>query len=296
MRLQLLRSLAVCVVVFFISCATGERPSPPDHRPAALNSAGPSNVEESAEPAASAVSREHETNARKAERPLTNEDVIKLSKLGLGDGVVTSKIRQAPAVTFELDVDGLQKLKDKKVSNGVIAAMLERASSATRLSPSAPRSFSPSGKVWLSAGGKFIEARSSAGYVEASIGQAFKQAFLFSFTNKFAVIARGAKAKLRLTRSPDVIYTRHEPSEVGVARLTVQQDDDRRFIWVVARVGSNEGEFYPEEDNFTFQDEIAEDGVHNLTLARSLPAGEYALIAPGGNTGYLIYDFGIDAP
>jgi hypothetical protein len=68
-----------------------------------------------------------------------------------------------------------------------------------------------------------------------------------SFTNKTAVIARGTRARLRLNTAPAVIYTRLSPSEIGVVRFTVQESDNRRVVWVVSRMGSNAGEFYPED-------------------------------------------------
>lgn len=97
-----------------------------------------------------------------------------------------------------------------------------------------------------------------------------------------------------LTETPTTLYTRLDPSEIGVVRFTVQNDYNRRYIWVVSRVGSNEGEFYPEEDNVTFDDERQSEGIHKLTLKKTLTEGEYGLVAPGGTTGYTIYDFGID--
>jgi hypothetical protein len=219
--------------------------------------------------------------------------VIALSRSGLGDEIVIAKIRQAPRVNFDLEVDQLQKLKSSGVSKQVIAAMLDRAGTASGGSPAAT-TFSPEGKVWLPKGGAVMEVGGVAGYVEASIGQAFKQAFLFSFTNKFAVIARGVSARTRIAERPTMLYSRLAPSEIGIVRFTVQSDNDRRYVWVVSRVGSNAGEFYPPEDNVPFDDEPMPGGVHKLVLRQALTDGEYGLIAPGGNTGYTIYDFAVN--
>lgn len=65
--------------------------------------------------------------AMAGEKPLTNPDVIELAKLGLGDSVVIAKIRQAPAVQFDLETNDLAALKKAGVSGAAIAAMLERA-------------------------------------------------------------------------------------------------------------------------------------------------------------------------
>lgn len=61
------------------------------------------------------------------EAPLTNADVVKLANLGIGDAAVIAKIRQAPAVAFNLETDALGKLKAAGVNGPVIVAMLDRA-------------------------------------------------------------------------------------------------------------------------------------------------------------------------
>src|SRR5881275_1943586 len=60
-------------------------------------------------------------------RVLTNDDVIKLVKLNLGDDVVVAKVNQAPQIAFSLDTNDLASLKASGVDGRVIAAMLDRA-------------------------------------------------------------------------------------------------------------------------------------------------------------------------
>jgi hypothetical protein len=223
-------------------------------------------------------------------QPLTNADVIKLSSLGLGDEVVIAKIKQAPEVAFLLDIADIEKLQKDGVSKGIIAAMLQRTTRAAVETASV----APTMEVWAVAGGTLIEIPSVSGWVKADIGQAFKQAFLFSFENKMKIFARGTKAKIRFSVPPSTIYTRYKPSEIGVARLTVQSDEDRRYVWVVSQVGSNAGEFEPPENDMKFTDERAADGTYRLTFKAPLTPGEYGLIATGGKTKYLVHEFAID--
>jgi len=61
-----------------------------------------------------------------AGRPMTNEDVVKLCSLDLGDDLVVEAIRRAPKVEFRLDVDALAALREKKVGRDVIRAMFDR--------------------------------------------------------------------------------------------------------------------------------------------------------------------------
>jgi len=64
-----------------------------------------------------------------AEAPLSNDDVIKLFKLGFSDEVIISKIMQVKDVAFNLDTDSLIKLREEGVSQKVISVMLNRSKS-----------------------------------------------------------------------------------------------------------------------------------------------------------------------
>lgn len=75
-----------------------------------------------------------------ADKPLTNDDVIKLANIGIGDDAVIAKVRQAGTVDFKLDTDDLVKLKNAGVSGKIIAAMLDRATKAAAPTPERPSS------------------------------------------------------------------------------------------------------------------------------------------------------------
>lgn len=60
------------------------------------------------------------------EKPLTNEDVIALVEVDLGDEVVLAKVNQAKEVAFDTSTEGLIALRRANVSNPVIQAMLSR--------------------------------------------------------------------------------------------------------------------------------------------------------------------------
>lgn len=62
------------------------------------------------------------------EAPLTNAEVIKLWKAGLGDEIVIAKIEGSGRTAFALDTDNLIELKKSGVSQAVISAMLRKAS------------------------------------------------------------------------------------------------------------------------------------------------------------------------
>jgi hypothetical protein len=63
------------------------------------------------------------------EQSLNNADIIKLTKLDMGDEVIITKIKTAKVVKFDTSTDDLVKLKKSGVSGPVIAAMLDRSGS-----------------------------------------------------------------------------------------------------------------------------------------------------------------------
>ena len=54
---------------------------------------------------------------------LTNAAIIELSQLGLGEAVITEKIRQSEC-RFDTSISGLKQLKAAKVSDTLIALMM----------------------------------------------------------------------------------------------------------------------------------------------------------------------------
>jgi hypothetical protein len=65
--------------------------------------------------------------ANPAEKPLTNEDVIAMTKAALGDDIITAKIQQSNAA-FDTSTEALIRLKKSGVSKGVMDAVLKRSS------------------------------------------------------------------------------------------------------------------------------------------------------------------------
>ncbi|HEV7766022.1 MAG TPA: hypothetical protein VGQ76_13540 [Thermoanaerobaculia bacterium] len=80
--------------------------------------------------------------ASRTEAPLTNSEIVKLWKAGLGDEIIIAKIDGAGKAAFALDTDNLIELKKSGVSQGVISAMLRKAagrSGGTGAAPAAPQ-------------------------------------------------------------------------------------------------------------------------------------------------------------
>jgi hypothetical protein len=62
------------------------------------------------------------------EQPLRNADIVKLTKLAMGDEVIITKMKTAKEVKFDTSTDDLVKLKESGISGPVIAAMMESLS------------------------------------------------------------------------------------------------------------------------------------------------------------------------
>jgi hypothetical protein len=59
-------------------------------------------------------------------KAFTNVDVIALVKAGVGSDAIVAKIKQASNVAFDVSTEALISMRRKKISNAIIAAMVER--------------------------------------------------------------------------------------------------------------------------------------------------------------------------
>lgn len=78
---------------------------------------------------------------------LTNNDIVKMVRVKLGDGIIISKIKASPC-NFDTSVDALVKLKEAGVSDTVIQTMQDaqaaaKAAESTPAQPSEPQPDSP---------------------------------------------------------------------------------------------------------------------------------------------------------
>lgn len=153
------------------------------------------------------------------------------------------------------------------------------------------------GDLWYIKESLPIEISSEAGNIDKSSGQDFKRALLFSSQDKFAIVVNNTNATLRFDKGVSTFYTRRKPTEMGIVRFTIDPEKKRRYVWVVAPVGSEVGFFYPESDDIPFTYAKMSNGIYRITITKPLTAGEYGIVAEQGDTGYLTYNFSIsDSP
>jgi thiol-disulfide isomerase/thioredoxin len=77
------------------------------------------------------------------EAPLTNDDIVRLTRAGLSPDLIVMKIRQAPGERLDVSTDAIVALHDQKVSDVVIAAAFERVAKRPTPTPPATASVTP---------------------------------------------------------------------------------------------------------------------------------------------------------
>jgi len=218
-----------------------------------------------------------------AESPLTNDDIVKLSKLGLGDEAVIAKVRQAREVDFHLDTDDLGKLKAAGVSSRVIAAMLDRSTTA--------------GGPTATGSDAIVKLIDSGGKVTPLTSMIGEQSSTYVYvTMLFWENFPGLHAAIRTTeKTPSfLISTDHEPrSRYYVVRLDVNsKDGDRSLKMGKSGAFSFKAGTSPDTD-WTFPFDAAEEkrGTWRISLKKPLKTGEYGVFVV--QTGEL-FEFGVD--
>jgi S1-C subfamily serine protease len=68
--------------------------------------------------------------AQEQTKPLSNDDVIQMVSLGISDDVIIAKVRSAASTNFDTTIEGLKLLKEAKVSDSVLKAMINPRNSA----------------------------------------------------------------------------------------------------------------------------------------------------------------------
>ena len=235
-----------------------------------------------------------------AAKPLTNEEVVKLVKLGIGDEAVIAKIRQVPSVNFKLETDDLAALKADGVSGKVMAAMLERTS------PPAVSGFVSPEALAVAAGRSGGALAARAGTLETAEGKrpltmhtgSFHQTGFGGFGNTFWIY-EGARCSIRTTDHKPTVTIRRDTSplqQVFLAKLDSDSKGNERSLKVgsVLKGGnpfSDKTGAKPDPD-WVVEYEATESpaGVWHLTPKTELPPGEYGIYLSTS----MLLDFGVD--
>ena len=225
-----------------------------------------------------------------AEKPLTNADVITLSKLGLGDEAVAAKIRQAQEVDFQLETKDLAKLKAAGVSGKAIAAMLDRSSGGggAIVTPGGVVVGSPSSAVKLISSNRLIPLKSLIGEESATFAYVTTLNWL-NFPQPRAEVRTKDKNPAFL------VSTDKDPrSRYYIVRLDMNdKDGDRSLKMGGGGMFARKAGTAPDSDWYFPFDAVEEKrGSWKLTLKAPLSTpGEYGVFMVAERQ---LFDFGID--
>jgi hypothetical protein len=228
--------------------------------------------------------------------PLTNEAIISLCKVGLGDDVVVAKIKQAAAVTFKLDTKALINLKEQGVSSAVVKAMLERTTPAQPAATS-PADYPSQAEVAysLTAGNPKLSTPAGDVVLERTMGSYGMSGF-GAFKYKHLDFP-GFRSTVRTKEQALSILVKSEmdPSnsdELTIVKLDVdERGKTRSFLFNHGGTFSRTSKYIPESNCVVpFTSKAVRPGLFRLSPVKPLEPGEYGVF----NGHISVFDFGVD--
>lgn len=227
------------------------------------------------------------------EKPLGNAEIIRLTKLDMGDDVIIAKIKSAKEIKFDTATDDLVKLREAGVSRAVIAAMLDRLSAAAAGVPAGAGMSSSSLKVTLQTLDGSIDLKAIYGVVKT-------QTAVFSVTSWVQFADGSAKIRIR-DRRPTILLESDKDPRGGWWFVQVSTDkedgEDYRYFDLEGGGGfSIRWSGSPESGSVVKYEAIEEQpGRWRLTPLKELKPGEYGLFSGKTQQGEgVLFDFGID--
>jgi hypothetical protein len=257
---------------------------------------------------------------------ITNDDVVKMVKAGLGDAIVISAVKGPKKPRFDLSPDGLISLKTAGVSDAVIAVMLnpdaapDTAAVSSPVTPAAPPTPDPNDPLAPHDGGIYIDVGSDSPRLVSIEPTSFKQGksggfFTSALTMgikkmKWKAVVRSPRAAQRTKNASQAFYFYFDkkssidggatnPSEFVLARMKAKDDSRELIVGEAGAFGASSGT--REKDTVEFRAEKLAPGVFKVTPAENLGPGEYCFFmatgssnpSQAGATGHL-FDFGVD--
>jgi hypothetical protein len=237
------------------------------------------------------------------EGALTNQDVIKLSQIGLEPDVIITKINTAQQVAFKLETDDLIALKNAGVNQDVISAMMKRASNPVAVPGGGSGGSAgsvidtPMGAIQISnPGGSDVLVR-----LEAKDGthDLASEAGHMSTTYAFVTMLMfmdypGTKAQVRTTDNHPTLLVQCSKSPEGRFYLVRCKSNKHTRSVKMGRSGAflnMKSLGAPDSDwtiPFTFKQ--VQQGLWQMIPQEALKAGEYGVFGPSDE----LFDFGVD--
>ena len=255
---------------------------------------------------------------------LTNEKIIKLSKLGLQPTIIVSKI-QTSETSFDVSTDALIRLSDNGVSADVISEMMKidnkaKKAYASKLDIKDPNKWHKPGIYLYDPNDaenpvRQVDPSVASGIKSGGLGVALAQAYSSGIaTNNLKSSLAGKFSRLQITNPNPVFYfyfesnnnpnnddwffaTASSPNEFVLVRM--EQSKSKRTLIVGSSnyYGSSSG---IANKSIPYDYVKIADGIYKVTVKQPLKAAEYcfayASSVPNRYSNDKVFDFGVPKP
>jgi hypothetical protein len=230
---------------------------------------------------------------QESSKRLTNQDIVSMTSLGLSDDVIIAKIRSvsgSDGLNFDTSVEGLKSLKDSKVSDAVLKAMINPALPPTVVVSGAPITQDPNlpppevGVYWKDGPafslllGKTLSQQKVGGRAGSYLTNGIRS------EHWDAVVEGPVSANLVKDRRPVFyLYVPDGDTAADYILLTLDKKNDHREFQVGSFGGFTGGKAgIKKEKQIPFRAEHAGIRVYKITLDSDLKPGEYAFFLGTG--------------
>jgi hypothetical protein len=250
------------------------------------------------------------------EETLNNAGIVEMKQLGLGESVITEKIKSSRC-SFDVSLSGLKQLKAAEIPDTVISAMLSansvRRETATTDGPrptdlNDPAAHHDAG-IWLyeEAGGKPKMTQ-----LEPSVYSQRKTTVVFfaefGQTAKSKAVIHNAHAELVTTNNQPTFYFYFEHLQSGLSdpqgptsaneyilsQFEVNDKDNERRLVTGSQGIYEEGKTGVDGKSVrSFNFQKIGPGVYKVTPKINLTDGEYGFFYGGNSNGGKVFDFGV---
>jgi len=254
---------------------------------------------------------------------LTNEKVIKLSKLGLQPSVIINKI-QTSYTLFDVSTDGLIKLSDNGVSADVINEMMKtenkaQMDAANEKDMNDPMTMRKAGIYFYNPKDNVkpirrVDPAVTATNKSGGFGSALARAYSYGLSkDQLKSSLAGKNSKLQIDDPNPVFYfyfennsnpdggnwffaTATSPNEFVLVKLDIKKDSREMAVGEANAYGSSTG--ISNKVKIPFDYEEVGDDIYKVTFKQPLAKGEYCfLYASSTPTRYSndkVFDFGVE--
>lgn len=235
---------------------------------------------------------------------LSNDSIIDLHKLGLGDSVIVEKIKTS-SCNFDTSTDALKKLKDAGIGDTVLAAMISGGGAKSVKAggdsndPLAPHStgvylyqtVDGKPKMVTMASSQVERVRSGGGWGMAYGG-----------TSKQRAVLGGLSAGMQLSERRPVFYfylteglesMASSPNQFALCQFELKKDKNERRL-VVGKASWGGASFGVDAKSMRdFTTEKVGEGIFKVVPNNDLAPGEYAFVLASGGGVSRMFDFGV---